>query len=188
MKVLQILFLPTAAVSSFLTAQHTISLFVTFKQPPVITMSSSATNDNDDDLIEKERAKSVFRYTEDIAPGLKLDMTLTAIHHTTVSEFQQVQVIDTHFGRTLVTDGKTQSAQHDEFVYHESLVHPSLFWSAILSNNNNNNGSGKKKGPKSVFIGGGGELATAREVLKHTTVERLVMVDIDPVVIDVCKK
>lgn len=150
-------------------------------------MSSSATNDNND-LIEKERAKSVFRYTEDIAPGLKLDMTLTAIHHTTVSEFQQVQVIDTHFGRTLVTDGKTQSAQHDEFVYHESLVHPSLFWSAILSNNNNNNGSGKKKGPKSVFIGGGGELATAREVLKHTTVERLVMVDIDPVVIDVCKR
>ena len=77
-------------------------------------------------------------------------------------------------------DGKTQSAAHDEFVYHESLVHPPLFINAVL-----NNGSG---GPKSVFIGGGGELATAREVLKHNTVERLVMVDLDGDVIEVCKK
>jgi len=59
------------------------------------------------------------------------------------------------------------------------LVHPALFWSALLSSS---------AGPKSVFIGGGGELATAREVLRHTTVERCVMVDIDPVVVDVCKK
>ena len=49
-------------------------------------------------------------------------------------------------------------------------------------------GDGNKSAPKTVFIGGGGELATAREVLKHNTIERLVMVDIDPEVIDVCKK
>ncbi|KAL3932845.1 MAG: hypothetical protein SGARI_003855 [Bacillariaceae sp.] len=42
--------------------------------------------------------------------------------------------------------------------------------------------------PKSVFIGGGGELATAREVLRHKSVERCVMVDIDGKVIEVCKK
>ena len=32
---------------------------------------------------------------------------------------------------------------------------------------------------KKIFIGGGGELATAREVLKHSSVERVVMVDLD---------
>lgn len=79
--------------------------------------------------------------------------------------------------QTLVTDGKTQSAQMDEFAYHESLVHPSLLRSALTGNP-----------PKSVFIGGGGELATAREVLRHKLVERVVMVDIDGHVIDVCKK
>lgn len=42
------------------------------------------------------------------------------------------------------------------------------------------------KAPKTVFIGGGGELATAREVLRHPGVERVVMVDLDGVVVDVC--
>lgn len=134
--------------------------------------------------IESQRAKASFRYVEDIAPGLKLDMDLHSILHTSTSPVQSVQVIDSYFGRTLVTDGKTQSAEHDEFVYHESLVHPALFWSAHLSGRDAT-GSGA---PKSVFIGGGGELATAREVLRHNTVERIVMVDIDPEVIEVSKK
>jgi spermidine synthase len=38
-----------------------------------------------------------------------------------------VQVVDNlPFGKTLVLDGKTQSAAGDEFVYHESLVHPAM--------------------------------------------------------------
>ena len=78
--------------------------------------------------------------------------------------------------QTLVTDGKTQSTQFDEFVYHESLVHPPLLKVA-------NSGIP----PKSVFIGGGGELATAREVLRHSSVERCVMVDLDAKVVAVCK-
>jgi spermidine synthase len=92
----------------------------------------------------------------------------------TQSEFQRVQVIETEpFGKTLVLDGKTQSAQGDEFVYHECLVHPAMLLHA---------------NPKSVYIGGGGELATAREALRHTSVERVVMVDLDKVVVDVCRE
>jgi len=44
----------------------------------------STINDNDDTTISKERAKSAFRYTEEIGPGLKLDMSLSKIHHTTL--------------------------------------------------------------------------------------------------------
>mmetsp|Transcript_2438 Transcript_2438/g.5235 ORF Transcript_2438/g.5235 Transcript_2438/m.5235 type:complete len:474 (-) Transcript_2438:169-1590(-) len=135
--------------------------------------------------IEAQRAKASFRYVEDVAPGLKLDMDLHSILHMSTSPVQSVQVIDSYFGRTLVTDGKTQSAEHDEFVYHESLVHPALFWSAYLSDRSRGTSAGA---PKSVFIGGGGELATAREVLRHNTVERIVMVDIDPEVIEVSRK
>jgi predicted membrane-bound spermidine synthase len=37
------------------------------------------------------------------------------------------QVVDcSPFGKTLVLDGKTQSAAGDEFIYHESLVHPAM--------------------------------------------------------------
>ncbi|KAL7536029.1 hypothetical protein ACHAWF_005342 [Thalassiosira exigua] len=110
-------------------------------------------------------------------------MDLHSLLHTSTSAVQSVQVLETYFGRTLVTDGKTQSAEHDEFVYHESLVHPALIWSAILSSRHD-----RSSAPKSVFIGGGGELATAREVLKHNTIERVVMVDIDSNVIEVSKK
>jgi len=42
--------------------------------------------------------------------------------------------------------------------------------------------------PKNVFIGGGGEFATAREVLRHTSVEKCVMVDIDQVACEMCLK
>jgi hypothetical protein len=114
-----------------------------------------------------EKAGFVFR--EDVAPGLILEMSLNKIYHNTESEFQQIGVIDTYFGKTLVTDGKTQSAQFDEFAYHESLVHPALLNFAHYN----------KRGAKTVFIGGGGELATAREILRHTSVERVVMVDLD---------
>ena len=42
--------------------------------------------------------------------------------------------------------------------------------------------------PKHVFIGGGGEGATAREVLRFKSVEKLTMVDIDPICVEECKK
>jgi len=137
---------------------------------------------DNDEIIDKELSKSGFKYVEDVAPGLKLEMDLKIIYHTSISEFQEVQVIDSYFGKTLVTDGKTQSSEFDESLYHESLVHPAMLWNAYL------HGVSQGTSPKSVFIGGGGELATAREVLKHTSVERVVMVDIDSVVVQASKK
>ncbi|MEM2208043.1 MAG: polyamine aminopropyltransferase [Sulfolobales archaeon] len=89
------------------------------------------------------------------------------------SRYQQIDVVDTEeFGRVLVLDGLVQSAEVDEFYYHESLVHPAM----ILHPN-----------PQKVLILGGGEGATLREVLKHNTVERAVMVDIDEEVVKVSR-
>lgn len=130
------------------------------------------------DAIETQRAKVQFQFREDMAPGLVLEMELKEIYHSTKSPYQQVDVINTYFGKTLITDGKTQSTEFDEFAYHESLVHP-----ALLSFCHNSG-----RAPKRVFIGGGGELATAREVLRHPEVEKVVMVDLDETVVDVCVK
>lgn len=92
----------------------------------------------------------------------------------TRTPFQKAIVADTYsFGRCLILDGEMQSSQLDEFIYHECLVHP-----AMLSHPN----------PKTVLIMGGGEGATVRELLKHKTVERIVMVDIDGDVIEFCRK
>lgn len=66
-----------------------------------------------------------------------------------------------------------QSCAFDEHIYHECLVHPAML---------------NVKNPKNVFIGGGGEFATAREVLRHKSVEKCVMVDIDKEACEACLK
>jgi spermidine synthase len=90
------------------------------------------------------------------------------------SPFQHIEVIEFgDYGRALVLDGKVQSTETDEFIYHEALVHP-----ALLIHPN----------PARVMIVGGGEGATLREALRHRSVERAVMVDIDQEVIEVSRK
>ena len=117
---------------------------------------------------------SSFWFDEEVTPDLSMRMRLKTLTFDEQSDFQRVQVIETaEFGTTLVLDGKTQSAKVDEYVYHECLVHPAM----LLHGN-----------PKRVYIGGGGELATARECLKHKSVTEVVMVDLDGMVVDVCKK
>ncbi|GAU18827.1 hypothetical protein TSUD_228170 [Trifolium subterraneum] len=73
---------------------------------------------------------------------------------------------------SIVLDGKLQSAETDEFIYHECLVHPALLHHPL---------------PKNVFIMGGGEGSTARELLRHKTIDKVVMCDIDEEVVEFCK-
>lgn len=90
------------------------------------------------------------------------------------TRYQSVKVVRSGaFGTCLVLDGKIQSSEKDEFIYHEALVQ-----SAMIA----------RPGAETVFIAGGGEGATLREVLSHKSVKRAVMVDIDEEVIAVCRK
>ena len=142
------------------------------------------TTSTDTSAIDIERSKASFVFKEALHPGVEMEMDLKRIMISTHSKFQKVGVIDTPFGKTLVTDGKTQSAQVDEHIYHESLVHPALSKAGLIGNNSDD----IHPKPKKVFIGGGGELATAREVLRHKSVERVVMVDLDETVVKVCRE
>lgn len=88
--------------------------------------------------------------------------------------FQQMEIMETgSYGRCLVLDQKMQSSEVDEFIYHEILVHPAMLMHPA---------------PKDVFIVGGGEGATLREVLRHKSVERCLMVDIDEEVVMMSKE
>jgi spermidine synthase len=60
-----------------------------------------------------------------------------------------------------------------EFIYHEMLVHVPLF---------------SHPDPRRVLIVGGGDGGTAREVLKHESVKRVDMVEIDEEVVKVSKR
>ncbi len=90
------------------------------------------------------------------------------------TKFQSIEIIRTgSYGKCLVLDDKIQSSELDEFIYHEALVHPAM---TIHRN------------PEKVFIAGGGEGATLREILRHNTVKKVVMVDIDEEVISICRE
>ncbi len=90
------------------------------------------------------------------------------------SKYQIIEVVETfEHGRALILDGRIQSAEKDEWVYHEAIVHPPMLahpW------------------PERVLVIGGGEGANLRELLKHRSVKEIVMVDLDEEVINIAKK
>lgn len=90
------------------------------------------------------------------------------------SKYQKVGVFESgRFGRILALDGVVQCTEGDEFVYHEMLTHlPILAHGKV----------------ESVLIIGGGDGGILEEVLKHKSVKRATMVEIDGEVIEVAKK
>lgn len=90
------------------------------------------------------------------------------------SEFQKIEVYNTKkYGKMLMLDGKIQLAEHDEFVYHELMAHVPL-----LTHSN----------PKKVLVIGGGDGGVAREILRHESVEKVVLLEQDPAVLEASKK
>lgn len=113
-------------------------------------------------------------FVDYVNPSAATLLRVKSVLHSSRSAYQQIDVLETEaFGRCLILDGRVQSAESDEFVYHEALVHPAMV---------------THPDPRAVLILGGGEGATLREVLRHRTVERAVMVDIDPQVIEISRR
>ena len=66
-------------------------------------------------------------YVEEFAPAEQHHHAIDEVYYSGRSEFQQIAVLRSPvFGKMLVLDGDTQSAQADERIYHEALVHPAL--------------------------------------------------------------
>lgn len=121
-------------------------------------------------------------------PDSPLDLWVEEVHQDVVglrfktgavlfsgrSAFQQVDVIETAgHGRMLLNDGVVMFSERDEFVYHEMIAHVPLF---------------THPNPRRVLIIGGGDGGTAREVLRHRTVDHVTMVEIDQMVVDACRE
>lgn len=104
-------------------------------------------------------------FVEFFTPGELHAHRALKVLETSSTAFQEAALLKTHtFGKVLVLDGETQSSQYDEAFYHESLVCP-----ALLAHRN----------PKKALILGGGEGATARDILNCRGIDLAVMADID---------
>ncbi|HKU44956.1 MAG TPA: polyamine aminopropyltransferase [Polyangiales bacterium] len=90
------------------------------------------------------------------------------------SEYQSVDVVETEeFGRALALEDAWMTSERDEAHYHEMIVHPALTTAPSI---------------RRVLVIGGGDGGSVREVLRYPEVESVVMVELDKLVVDVCKE
>jgi spermidine synthase len=90
------------------------------------------------------------------------------------SPYQKVRIYDTYgYGKMLAIDNMVMCTERDEAHYHEMIAHPAM---------------NIHPEPKNILVIGGGDGGTIREVLKHPSVEKVTMVEIDELVIEASKK
>lgn len=90
------------------------------------------------------------------------------------TKYQDLAIVDTEaFGRMLVLDGIVQTTINDEFVYHEMITHIPLNTHPC---------------PKKVLVVGGGDGGVIREILRHESVSKAVLCEIDEEVVIQCQK
>jgi len=105
-------------------------------------------------------------FTEQVpAAGSAFSLKIKQKVHEEQSKFQHLEIYETEtFGNLMVIDGCTMVSTRDNFFYHEMMSHPVLF---------------THPKPKRIWVIGGGDCGTLREVLKHPSVEQAMQIDID---------
>ena len=114
-------------------------------------------------------------YKEITPAGFGIAIKQKEVLFSEQSPYQKVEIIDTEstLGKILTLDDLMMTTEGDEFHYHEMIAHIPMM---------------HHKSPKTVLVIGGGDGGTVREVLKHDTVEKVVLCEIDGMVIDASKK
>ncbi len=113
-------------------------------------------------------------FTEKYPNGWGITFKINRALYSGRSKYQRIDVLETvGHGRLLVIDGCVMLTEADEFVYHEMLTHVPLF---------------THPNPRRVLVIGGGDGGAVREILRHSTVEQVVLVDIDEDVIKVSRE
>jgi spermidine synthase len=89
------------------------------------------------------------------------------------SPYQMVEVFETlAYGNMLTLDGMVMCTEKDEYVYHEMITHVPFF----------SHGNIRK-----ALVIGGGDGGTVRELLRHPEIEKVVLVEIDELVVEASK-
>jgi len=92
----------------------------------------------------------------------------------TRTAYQQMEVFDSPmFGRMLRLDNVFQTSERDEFFYHENMCHI---------------GAISHPRPRRALVVGGGDGGAVEELLKHSTIERVVLAELDEGVVEAAKR
>ena len=111
---------------------------------------------------------------EHLEDFLQIKYRVDEILYSGKSSFQSVDVVKTRgYGKMLLNDGLVMVSEKDEFIYHDMIAHIPLF---------------VHPEPENVLVIGGGDGGTVREVCRHESVKKCVMVEIDKMVVDASRK
>ncbi len=109
-------------------------------------------------------------HTDDVKLSIRVDRQLYSVQ----SDYQRIDVFDSkEFGRVLTLDGYVMMTERDEFIFHEMLVHVPM---AVHPN------------VRKVLIIGGGDGGVVRELSHYPEIESIDLVELDPLLVEVCKK
>lgn len=113
-------------------------------------------------------------FSEKHTPSVKFSIQVDRQLYCGQSEFQRIDIFDSkEFGRFLTLDGYMMLTEKDEFIYHEMMVHIPMAVHPTA---------------KKVLIIGGGDGGAIRELVRYPLVEHIDLVEIDELVVEVCKK
>lgn len=110
------------------------------------------------------------QHTEKVRFSIKVDKFL----FTGQSEFQRIDVFRSEeFGTVLTLDGLMMVTEKDEFIYHDMIVHVPMASNTHIKN---------------VLVIGAGDGGTVRELTRYSSINNIDMVEIDKLVVDVCRQ
>jgi len=117
------------------------------------------------------------QWTEEVDPvrgDFRVQLRVEKVLFERQTEHQHILLIENKtYGRVLLFDGIAQVAENDEFIYHEMLAHvPAIAHGAV----------------RSALVIGGGDGGAIEELFKHPAIERVDLVEIDSVVVDMAKE
>ena len=110
------------------------------------------------------------QHTDNVRFSIKVDKPL----YSGQSEFQRIDVFNSkEFGNFFTLDGLMMVTEKDEFIYHDMIVHVPMATNPKIKN---------------VLVIGAGDGGTVRELTRYSTIEHIDMVEIDKMVVDVCRE
>ena len=113
-------------------------------------------------------------FSELHTPDVKLSVRVNRQLYSGQSEFQRIDVFESpEFGRFLTLDGYMMLTEKDEFIYHEMITHVPM---AVHPN------------VQDVLVIGAGDGGVIRELTRYGSIGRIDMVEIDPLVVEVCRQ
>ena len=113
-------------------------------------------------------------FSERHTPNVKLSIKVEKLLYSGQTEYQRIDIFESkEFGRFLTLDGFMMLTEKDEFIYHEMITHVPMM---VHPN------------PEKVLIIGAGDGGAVRELVKYESVKQIDLVEIDEMVVDVCKK